>query len=305
MADASVRDLLGGGLRPNDPRRFLIEAMIGAMNADGVVDPRERSVLERHIHAHDLFAGLGAPAAQMLIELANDAIRITGAVARATTIARGLPERIHRLAAYGMATEVCAADLQINAGELEYLENLRLALRISAYEAEQMTEATRIGGLARFLDDRVLRIKNLIGTAAAVFALRAQARDALTDEHRFRVRDLFQSIADLSMRADELDVVLYRAFRRTELARKAAGPSSGNAYAYQALAELAQTLPDPVDRYWMIVYALVAEVPATVASWRIIPFIGVLQGAFQVSDTDMELAVVDALSFPATLPRPS
>jgi hypothetical protein len=30
-----------------------------------------------------------------------------------------------------------------------------------------------------------------------------------------------------------------------------------------------------------------------------------MQAAFQVTDTDMELAAVDALAFPATLPRPS
>jgi uncharacterized tellurite resistance protein B-like protein len=296
MADASVRDLLGGALRPNDPRRFLIEAMIGAMNADGVVDARERAVLDRHIRAHDLFTGLGAPAAEMLIELANDAIRIAGANARAPTIAKGLPARSHRLAAFGMANEVVAADQQVVPGEIEYLETLRVALRISAYEAEQIAHAARIGGLGRFLDDRVLRIKNLIPTAAGLFALRAQAKGMLVDDHRFKVRDFFQAVPDLAMRADELDVELYRAFRRTEL--------GGNTHVYQGLAELARTLPDPVDRYWMIVYALAAEVPATVASWRIIPFIGVLQGAFQVGETDMELAVVDALSFPPALPRP-
>jgi hypothetical protein len=36
----------------------------------------------------------------------------------------------------------------------------------------------------------------------------------------------------------------------------------------------------------------------------VIPFIGVVQAAFQITDTDMELAVVDALTFPATLARP-
>jgi len=58
------------------------------------------------------------------------------------------------------------------------------------------------------------------------------------------------------------------------------------------------------DRYWIVVYALVAELPATVPSWRVIPFIGVMQAAFQITDTDMELAVIDALSFPPAMPRP-
>ena len=70
------------------------------------------------------------------------------------------------------------------------------------------------------------------------------------------------------------------------------------------LARVAQGLPDPVDRYWIVVYALVAEPPASAPSWRVIPFVGVMQAAFQITDTDMELAVVDALTFPASLPRP-
>src|SRR5215831_11630811 len=53
--ERSVKGLLGGGLKPNDPRRFLIEAMIGAMNADGVVDPRETQAVERQIASHPLF----------------------------------------------------------------------------------------------------------------------------------------------------------------------------------------------------------------------------------------------------------
>ena len=53
--ERSVTGLLGGGLKPNDPRRFLIEAMIGAMNADGVVDPRETAAIEQQIASHPLF----------------------------------------------------------------------------------------------------------------------------------------------------------------------------------------------------------------------------------------------------------
>ena len=74
---------------------------------------------------------------------------------------------------------------------------------------------------------------------------------------------------------------------------------------FSELAQVAQSLPDPVDRYWMVVYTLVAEIPATVPSWRVIPFLGVMQAAFQITDTDMELAAVDALTFPAAMPRPS
>ena len=291
-----MKDLLGGSLRPNDPRRFLIEAMIGAMAADGVNDPREQQMVQQQIANHPLFQGLGAAAARTLIDLSNDAIGFAGSsVARAPAIAKGLPARIHRLAAYGMAAEVAAADEQIVEGELRFLEALRIALRISPSEAERIVQAARVGQLAAYLDDRYLRVKSMVSVAAEVFALRALARAAATDDHRHRVRDFFAAIPDLAMKSDELDAELYRAFRR---------PRAPDAQVYGELSRVAQTLPDPVDRYWIMVYTLVAEQPATVPSWRVIPFMGVMQAAFQIVDTDMELAVVDALTFPAALPRP-
>ena len=297
MAERSVKDLLGGSLKPNDPRRFLLEAMIGSMSADGVIDPREMAVLEHQIATHALFQGLGPNAARTLIDLANDAIKFAGkAVARAPAIGKGLPARIHRLAAYGMATEVAVADGVVDPGEAAFLEALRLALRISPLESEQILRAAHGGHVQYFLDDRYLRIKGLIPIACEVFALRAFSRGMANDDHRFKVRDYFAAMADLALTKDELDAELYRAFRR---------PRAPNAQVFEELARVATGLPDPVDRYWMVVYTLVAEMPATVPSWRVIPFIGVMQGAFQITDTDMQLAVADALTFPAAMPRPS
>jgi hypothetical protein len=295
--EANVREVLGGALRPNDPRRFLIEVMVGASSSDGVVDPREREVLERHITEHPLFAGLGAGAARTLVELSNDAIRFAGgAIPRAAAIAKGLPSRIHRLAGFGMACEICAADQEWTPGEFTFLEALRIALRVSPLEAEQIVGAAHQGVVPQLIADRYLRLKNLIPVAAEVFALRALSRALATDEQRFAVRDFFFALPDLALSRDELDAELFRAFRR---------PRAPDAQVYTELARIAATLPDPVDRYWMMIYALVAEAPAAAASWRVIPFVGVLQAAFQVTDTDMELAVVDALAFPATLPRPA
>jgi hypothetical protein len=295
--ERSVSNLLGGGLRPNDPRRFLIEAMIGAMTADGVIDPRELAAIQNQISGHPMFAGLGTTAANTLIELSTDAIKFAGsAVGRAPAIAKGLPARIHRLTAYGMAAEVSLADDQLVADERDFLEALRIALRIAPLEAENVIVAARAHQLAPYLDDRYLRAKSMIAVACEVFALRALARAMATDEHRFKVRDFFAAIPDLALSKDELDAELYRAFRR---------PRAPGAQVFTELARVAQTLPDPVDRYWMVVYTLVAELPATVPSWRVIPFMGVMQAAFQIVDTDMELAVIDALTFPAAMPRPS
>jgi uncharacterized tellurite resistance protein B-like protein len=288
--------LYSGTLKPNDPRRFLIEAMLCAMHSDGSVDPREMNVLERQIANHPLFTGLGQPAARTLMELSTDAIKFAGnANSRAPAIAKGLPARIHRLAAYGMASEVVVADNQVAEGELGFLEALRLALRISPMEASQILLYARTHQLRPYLDDRYLRIKNLISVAAEIFALRALASGMATDDARFAVRDFFASIPDLTLTKDELDAELYRAFRR---------PRAQNAEVFGELQRVAIGLVDPVDRYWMVVYCLVAEMPAMVPTWRVIPFIGVLQAAFQINDTDMQLAATDALTFPAAMPRP-
>jgi len=295
--ERNVKSLLGGSLKPNDPRRFLIEAMIGAAHADGSVDPREMAVLENQVANHPLFQGLGSTASRTLVELSTDAIKFAGsALGRAPAIAKGLPARIHRLAAYGMAAEVAAADDVMHQGELSFLEGLRIALRISPLESGQIINAARAHQLGEYLNDRFLRVKNLIPVAAEVFALRALARGMANDEMRFKVRDFFCAIPDLQLTTDELDSELYRAFRR---------PRPADAQVFGELAQVAQSLPDPVDRYWMVVYTLVAEIPATVPSWRVIPFLGVMQAAFQITDTDMELAVVDALTFPPAMPRPS
>jgi hypothetical protein len=270
--------------------------MVGAMSADGIVDVREQRAMEQQLASHPLFQGLGANAARTLIDLSVDAIRFAGgATGRAPAIAKGLPARIHRLAAFGMASEVAAADQQIVHGELQFLEALRIALRISPLEAEHIVHAAQQGHLTAYLDDRYLRIRSMISVAAEVFALRALARAMATDEHRFAVRDFFAAIADLALPADELDAELYRAFRR---------PRAPDAQVFGELSRIAETLPDPVDRYWIVVYTLVAEVPSTLRSWRVIPFMGVMQAALQIVDTDMELAVSDALTFPASMPRP-
>jgi uncharacterized tellurite resistance protein B-like protein len=294
--ERSIKGLLSGGLKPSDPRRFLIEAMVGAMTADGVVDPREAAAVERQITSHPLFQGLAAQAARTLIELSNDAIEFAGsAIARTPAIAKGLPARIHRLAAFGMAAEIATADQRLADGELQFLEALRATLRIAPFESEALVGAAQAGALTVHLDDRYHRIRSLVPVAAEVFTLRALGHGAAGDDQRFQIRDFFRAMPDLALGADELDGVLYHAFRR---------PRAPDAQVFGELSYVAQTLPDPEDRYWLAVYALVAEPPAQVARWRVIPFIGLVQAAFRIVDAELEQAVAHALTFPTALPRP-
>lgn len=295
-----TRDAIGGALRPNDPRRFLVEAMIGAMNADGAIDARERAVLDRHLAEHELFSGVAPQAARTLIELATDAINFAGsATARVPFIARGLPARLHRITAYAMACEIVHADAAITHAEHAFLEHLRQAVRVAPHEAEQVFAALHEGRLTAHLDDRVLRLRSLVPVAVEVFTLRAHALGRATDDHRFAIRDFFQSIPDLALPGDAVEGELYRAFRT---------PRPHGFNVLHELARVAQGLPDPVDRWWMVVYALAAEPPASLGhpgSWRVIPFAGLLQHAFGLADGDMDLAAGDAAAFPATVSRPS
>jgi hypothetical protein len=292
--DRAVRDLFRGALRSNDPRRFVIEAMVAAMIADGVADALELELITTRITGHPLFEGISPESAKTLTELSADSIRFAGgSLQRAAAIGKGLPARCHRLTAFAMAAEVCASDTQFVDRERQYLEALRMALRIGPLEAEYTYAALATGEFARFLEDRVLRIRSLTPLVCELFALRAAAKHQADDDHRFEVSDFLAAIPDFVPDREALDAELYQAFK---------GALAVDVQ--DALRHLADSLPDPIDRYWLVVYALVAEPPAELPSWRVIPFIGLLQGTFQIIDADLELAVSDALSFPAVMPRP-
>lgn len=289
-----ARDVIGGALRPNDPRRFLVEAMIGAMNADSKIDPREQETIRKRMAEHAMFAGLSPQNANLLLELATDAVNFAGgATGRIGAIAKGLPARLHRFTAMAMACEVVVADEIVEQSEIYYLDSLRIALRIAPYEAQEVFNAAKEGRALQYIDDRVLRLRSLVPVVVEVFTLRAITLGSLTDDHRFEVRDFLSAIPDLALREHEIDGLLFQSFRRAR------------AHGIEAeLVQLAQSLPDPVDRYWMVVYAMCAEPIDTLPRWRFIPFLSIVQRAFQIVDADMELAVADAAQFPANLPRP-
>lgn len=248
--DKRARDVIAGALRPNDPRRFLVEAMIGAMDADGNIDAREQEVLNKRVEEHEMFAGLSQANSKLLLELATDAVKFAGgALARVPAIAKGLPARLHRITAMAMACEIVVADANVAQTELAYLENLRLALRLAPYEAQDIFQAAREQRALRYLDDRLLRLRSLVPVVVEVFTLRALTLGKITDDHRFELRDLLVAIPDMALRDHEIEGLLYQSFKR---------PRGGMGVEVE-LQQMAQSLPDPVDRYWMVVYALCAE----------------------------------------------
>jgi hypothetical protein len=229
------------------------------------------------------------------MELATDAVKFAGgALARVPAIAKGLPARLHRITAMAMACEIVVADQNVAQAELAYLENLRLALRLAPYEAQDIFSAAKEGRALRYLDDRLLRLRSLVPVVVEMFSLRALTLGKITDDHRFELRDLLVAIPDMALRDHEIEGLLYQAFKRPR----------GGVGVEGELMQMAQSLPDPVDRYWMVVYALCAEPTTQLSRWSFIPFVALLQRAFQIGDADMELAASDASGFPASLPRP-
>src|SRR3954470_1833560 len=98
-----LRKMFSGKVSADDPRRFLVEAMLGAMEADGDVTEEEMATLEGNLASHQLFEGLSGEELSRLVDLAADAIRAAGGgKKRLTAIAKGLPSRNQRLAAYAM-----------------------------------------------------------------------------------------------------------------------------------------------------------------------------------------------------------
>src|SRR5262245_33792056 len=103
--------MYGGALKPRDPRRWIIEAMVAAIQADGVVEQAELDVLERNLQEHELFSSMRRDMVKELIDMANESIKYAGgSSARCEYIARGLPARTHRLMAYATACEIVYAN---------------------------------------------------------------------------------------------------------------------------------------------------------------------------------------------------
>src|SRR5687768_18323145 len=96
-----LRKMFSGRVQADDARRFLIEAMLGAMEADGDVTEDEMETLQGNLEKHELFSGLTREELNRFVDLAADAIRDAGGGrARLPAIAKGLPSRGQRLAAY-------------------------------------------------------------------------------------------------------------------------------------------------------------------------------------------------------------
>jgi uncharacterized tellurite resistance protein B-like protein len=282
--------MYGGSLRPKDPRRFLIEAMVGAIQADGVVAKEELEVLEANLQEHEMFAGLAPSITRVLVEMAGDSIAFAGGVLqRVPYMAKHLPSRSHRLAAYAVACEITLADGPIPAEpEQEYLDQLEFWFLLGEEESRAIFEAAkRRRGMAE-VEERTRQMQGLMPFYVECMALMASADGSVSAAERQALSGVLRNIGDMAiLSARELDDVIDTAFRRVE-------GRDGD----REIVRIAGAMDTSSDRYWAAVYMMILAYADGFRDWRQVWLLGSAQEALRLSDDDMDRAWQSAKLFP-------
>jgi uncharacterized tellurite resistance protein B-like protein len=284
-----LRKMFSGEITSDDPRRFIIEAMLGAMEADGDVTEEEMNVLEQNLEEHELFGGLTSAERSRLVDMAADAIREGGGGRkRSEAIAKGLPSRGHRLTAYAMACQVCVSDADLPEAEINYLDSLQSALGISDDEARELFEAARAQSGLRTVEEKAAAMRDLMPWFVECMALMAAADGEVHDEEMAGVRAVLRNIPDMAVLSrDELDVAIARSFDRIK------GKEVG-----EELEKIATHILEPTDRYWTTVYMMIIARSDGRTDWREVRFLQQAKKHFELGDAAMDQAMETASMFP-------
>ena len=285
-----LRKMFSGQVTSDDPRRFLVEAMLGAMEADGDVTEEEMAAFEGSLGNHPLFEGLSGEELSRLTDLAADAIRQAGGgKARLPAIAKGLPSRAQRLAAYAMACEICVADRELAEAEIDFLDGLQTAFTLEEAEAKEVFEAARKHSGLLTLEEKSEKVRFLMPSFVRCMALMAAADGEIHHEERLGMRAVLRNIPDMSvLTAPELDEAIEVALERIK------GKDSK-----AELAEIAAEIAAPSDRYWVTVYVMIIALADGQNDWREIEFLASMKSTFGLTEPQMDVAMQTAAQFPA------
>jgi len=286
-----VSKMYGGSLRPGDPRRYIVEAIVGAMQADGVISQEELDVLESSLSDHEIFSGLNAEATKLLIDIANEAIAFLGSsIRRIPFMARGLPARSHRMAAYAVACEIALADGEAPA-EVIYLRALKNHLLLGDDEAKSIYEAAKKRRSMTEVEERTRRMLSLVPTFIECMALMAAADGQVTAEERRAVLGVLMNVGDMAVLSDrELAETIDAAFKRID----GRDPD-------REIARIASRIEAAGDRYWAAVYMMIIAVAGGCRDWRDVFILGSAEEALRLDDQQMDRAMATARLFP--IPR--
>jgi uncharacterized tellurite resistance protein B-like protein len=285
-----LRKMFSGKVSTDDPRRFLVEAMLGAMEADGDVTEEEVATLEGNLANHPLFEGLSADELTRITDLATDAIREAGGgKGRVEAIAQGLPSRNQRLAAYAMASEICVADRELAEGEIEFLDKLQGALGLPDAEAKELFESARKHSGLMTVEEKSDRVRDMLPSFVQCMALMASADEEIHHEERLGMTAVLRNIPDMSVLSTaEIEEAVDVALERVK-GKEAASE----------LAVIAKAIAAPADRYWTTVYVMIIALADGTTDWREVQFLETMKKAFALSDNQMDVAMKTASQFPA------
>jgi len=280
--------MYGGALRPADPRRYLIEAIVGAMQADGVVAREELAVLEENLQDHEMFSGLSPEVTRTLVEMANDSIALAGGPTRRIPyLAKGLPSRSHRMAAYAVACEIAMADGE-TMEERQYLNLMQRAFLIADEDAAVIYGAAMRRQGMREVEGMTRHLQGLMPFYLEAMALMACADGNITAAERAAVRGVLKNVGDMQVLGDrELESSVEAAFRRIE----GKDPDA-------CLKQITRALETVSDRYWAIVYMGIIAIADGYTQWRQVWLLGSGQEYLGLTDEHMDRAMETARLFP-------
>ena len=285
-----LRKMFSGKVSTDDPRRFLVEVMLGAMEADGDVTEEEVATLEGNLANNSVFEGLSGEEIGRITDLAADAIREAGGGKnRLAAIAAGLPARQQRLAGYAMACEVCVSDRQLAEAEIEFLDKLQAAFALDEAEAKELFEAARKHSGLQTLEEKSGRVREMMPAFVRCMALMASADEEIHHEERLAVRAVLHNIPDMQvLTAAELDEAIDVAIERT----------AGKDHKAE-LTEVASSIVAPSDRYWTAVYVMIVALADGKSDWREVQFLESMKTIFELTENQMDVAMKTAAQFPA------
>ena len=282
--------MYGGSLKPGDPRRFLIEAMVGAIQADGVVKQEELDVLEENLADHEMFSGLSKDVTRALIEMAQESIAFAGGpLRRVPYIAKGLPSRSHRMAAYAVACEIILADGPTpEAAEAAYLDVVRKWFLLGSDEGKRIFEAASKKRGMTEVEDLTRAMQALMPYNLECMALMAAADGTVTAAERNAVLGVVENVGDMAMLGDgDLGAAIDTAFRKVD----GRDPD-------REVVRIAAAMGTPTDRYWAAVYMMIIAFADGYNDWRQVWLLGSAQEALRLDDESMDRAWASARLFP-------
>jgi len=285
-----LRKMFSGKVTTEDPRRYLAEAMLGAMGADGDVSDEEMATFESNLANHPLFAGLSGEELSRLTDLAADAIgEAGGGKARLAAIAKGLPSRTQRLAAYAMSAEICVADRELAESEIAFLDDMQKTFALDDLEAKDAFESARKHSGLLTLEEKSDKVRTLMPAFVRCMALMASADEEVHHEERLAMRSVLRAIPDMGVLTHpELDEAIDVAFERIS------GKSSK-----AELEAVAAEVDSQSDRYWVTVYVMIIALADGKQDWREVEFLANLKSTFKLGDSQMDAAMQTASQFPA------